>query len=660
MNNIEGLNEQQKKAVLHTDGALLIIAGAGAGKTKTITHRIVHLIESGVEPNKILAITFTNKASKEMRDRVSSLIKESGVVHGEEAFFNRPFVSTFHSLGVHILREKGKYIGVPKNFTILDQTETLATLKEAIKIRDFDPKTYEPRKIHHIISKQKNDLVSLENFTENAGDNYFSRTLISIWGKYEELLKERKSLDFDDLIQKSVFLLRKEKEVQQYYQNKWTHIHIDEYQDTNSAQYELSRLLVDEKQNICVVGDVDQNIYGWRGADIKNLLNFEKDYRETTTVLLEQNYRSTQTILSVANQVIKKNKLRVEKNLFTKKGEGDKISFFDAYNEGDEARFIAREALNLIKEGISPSEIAILYRANFQSRTLEEAFLTVGTPYQVLGVKFFERKEVKDILSYLKASLNQDSLYDIKRIINVPVRGIGKVTLAKVFAGTESELPPKMQEKIAEFRKILNEIKKESEEKKTSELIKFILKRSGIEKMLKEGNEEEQERLENIRELVTLATKYDLYPPEEGLERLLSDAALATDQDSLEKPNEAVKLMTVHSSKGLEFSHVFISGLEQDLFPHKNIDGTEKNKEDKEEERRLFYVAITRTKEKLYLSFAAMRTIFGSQQMNTPSEFLSDIDEEFLEPAREGRGKTIFDLEDGENKSSGKTVYLDF
>jgi len=660
MNNIEGLNEQQKKAVLHTEGALLIVAGAGAGKTKTITHRIVHLIESGVEPNKILAITFTNKAAKEMRDRVSSLIKESGVIHGDEAFFNRPFVSTFHSLGVHILREKGKYIGVPKNFTILDQTDTLATLKEAIKIQDFDPKTYEPRKIHHIISKQKNDLVSLENFIENAGDNYFSRTLISIWRKYEELLKERKSLDFDDLIQKSVFLLRKEKEVQQYYQSKWTHIHIDEYQDTNSAQYELSRLLVDEKQNICVVGDVDQNIYGWRGADIKNLLNFERDYRETTTVLLEQNYRSTQTILSAANQVIRKNELRVEKNLFTKKGEGDKISFFDAYNEGDEARFIAREALNLIKEGVSPSEIAVLYRANFQSRTLEEAFLIVGTPYQVLGVKFFERKEVKDILSYLKASLNQNSLYDIKRIINVPVRGIGKVTLAKVFAGTESELPPKMQEKIADFRKILNEIKKESEEKKTSDLIKFILKRSGIEKMLKEGNEEEQERLENIRELVTLATKYDLYPPEEGLERLLSDAALATDQDSLEKPTEAVKLMTVHSSKGLEFSHVFISGLEQDLFPHKNLDGTEKTKEDKEEERRLFYVAITRTKEKLYLSFATMRTIFGSQQMNTPSEFLSDIDEEFLEPVREGGSKTIFDLEDEENRPSGKTTYLDF
>ena len=655
MDNTKGLNDQQKQAVLHKDGALLIIAGAGAGKTKTLTHRIVNLIESGVEPSKILAITFTNKAAKEMRDRVSTLIKKSGVVHGEESFYNKPFVSTFHSLGVHILREKGKHIGVPKHFTILDQTETLATIKEAIKSQNLDPKQYEPRKIHYIISKQKNDLVSLENFAENAGNNFFHKIVVSVWQKYEALLAERKGLDFDDLIQKPVHLLQNEKEIQKYYQNKWTHLHIDEYQDTNTAQYELSQLLVSTEKNICVVGDVDQNIYGWRGADIKNLLNFEKDYPATTTVLLEQNYRSTQNILGAANQIIKKNELRVEKNLFTKKGEGEKISFFDAFNEGDEARFIARESLNLIKEGVSPSDIAVLYRANFQSRSLEEAFLTIGTPYQVLGVKFFDRKEIKDILSYLKASLNPDSLYDIKRSINIPTRGIGKVTLAKIFAGTESELSPKMQEKVSNFRKILTDIKRESESKKTSELIKFILKHSGIEKMLLGGGEEELERLENIRELVTLATKYDIYPPDEGLEKLLADAALATDQDSLEKPNEAVKLMTVHASKGLEFSYVFITGLEQDLFPHSNIDGSKKSKAELEEERRLFYVAITRAKEKLYLSFSAVRTIFGSQKINTPSEFLSDIGKEFLEPVREEG----CDLEDTSDGSSGKTVYLE-
>ena len=654
MDNIKGLNEQQKQAVLHTDGALLIVAGAGAGKTKTITHRIVHLIETGVVPNEILAITFTNKAAKEMRDRVSSLIKKSGAVAGADTFYNKPFVSTFHSLGVHILREKGEHIDVPKNFTILDQTETLATIKEAIKAQNLDPKQHEPRKIHYIISKQKNDLISLRDFTEKASDNYFNKVIALVWKKYEVLLTERKGLDFDDLIQKPVRLLQKEKEVQKYYQNKWTHLHIDEYQDTNTAQYELSQLLVSTEQNICVVGDVDQNIYGWRGADIKNLLNFEKDYPNTTTILLEQNYRSTQNILGAANQIIKKNELRVEKNLFTKKQEGEKISFFDALNERDEARFIAREARNLIKEGVPPSDIAVLYRANFQSRTLEEAFLTIGTPYQVLGVKFFDRKEVKDILSYLKASLNPASFYDIRRSINVPTRGIGKVTLARIFADREHELSPKMQEKVAHFRTILTDIKRESENKKTSNLIKFILKHSGIEKMLLSGGEEELERLENIRELVTLATKYDGYPPEEGLEKLLADAALATDQDSLEKPTEAVKLMTVHASKGLEFSHVFITGLEQDLFPHSNIDGSKKSKTELEEERRLFYVAITRAKEKLYLSFTSVRTIFGSQKINTPSEFLSDIGEEFLEPVREEG----FDLKES-SETSGKTVYLE-
>ena len=655
MDNLKGLNDQQKQAVLHTDGALLIVAGAGAGKTKTLTHRIVHLIESGVKPNKILAITFTNKAAKEMRDRVSSLIKKSGVVHGEGAFYNKPFVSTFHSLGVHILREKGELINIPKHFTILDQGDTLAITREVIKTQNLDPKQYEPRKIHYIISKQKNDLVSLDDFAKSGGNNYFHKIVVSVWEKYETLLTERKALDFDDLIQKPVLLLQKEKDIRKYYQNKWTHLHIDEYQDTNTAQYELSQLLVDVEQNICVVGDVDQNIYGWRGADIKNLLNFEKDYPKTTTILLEQNYRSTQNILGAANQIIKKNELRVEKNLFTKKGEGEKISFFDAFNEGDEARFIARESLNLIREGVSPSDIAVLYRANFQSRTLEEAFLTIGTPYQVLGVKFFDRKEVKDILSYLKATLNPDSLYDIKRSINMPARGIGKVTLARIFAGREHELSPKMQEKVASFRKILADIKKESENKKTSDLIKFILKHSGIEKMLSGGGEEELERLENIHELVTLATKYDKYPPEEGLEKLLTDAALATDQDSLEKPTEAVKLMTVHAAKGLEFAYVFITGLEQDLFPHSNIDGSKKNKEEKEEERRLFYVAITRAKEKLYLSFSSVRTIFGSQKINTPSEFLSDISEEFLEPVREEG----VDLENTSDESSGKTVYLE-
>ena len=648
---LNNLNEKQKQATLLTEGPLLIVAGAGAGKTKTLTHRIAHIIEKGVTPSKILAITFTNKAAKEMRDRVEALIKEKNVVYGGESYFNKPFVSTFHALGAYILREKGKHIDIPRHFTIFDQTETLATVKDSLKAKNFDPKQYEPRKIHHIISKQKNDLTSLDDFLESAGNNFFYKIVATVWQKYEELLTERKALDFDDLILKSVLLLQKEKSAREHYLNKWEYIHIDEYQDTNKAQYALSRLLVGENQNICVVGDVDQNIYGWRGADIKNLLSFEKDYNKTTTVFLEQNYRSTQTILTAANQVIKKNELRVEKNLFTKNKEGEAITVFDAFDEGDEARFVAREAQNLIRDGKNPSDIAILYRANFQSRALEEVFLTLGIPYQVLGVKFFERKEIKDILSYLKASLNPDSMYDIKRAINTPTRGIGKVTLARMFAGMEHELPLKIRAKVAKFKEILTEIKKQSATQKTSALIKFILKYSGIEKMLMEGGEEELERLENCRELVTLATKYDIYPPQDGLEKLLADAALATDQDSLEKPEDSVKLMTVHAAKGLEFSYVFITGLEQDLFPHANLDGSKKNKEEKEEERRLFYVALTRAKEKLYLSFAYARTIFGSKQMNPPSEFLSDIDPSILEWVRD---KAI-DL----NNPPEKVVYLD-
>jgi DNA helicase-2/ATP-dependent DNA helicase PcrA len=655
MDILSGLNEQQRQAAQHIDGPLLIVAGAGAGKTKTLTHRIAHLVQSGVAPQNILAITFTNKAAAEMRDRVEKMLGEQTPSHATERLFFKPFVSTFHSLGVHILRESGTHVGIPRNFTILDQTDTLAVTKEAIKASDFDPKQYEPRKIHNIISAQKNELTTLDDF-RNAASNYFHDIVAEVWAKYEKMLRERKALDFDDLIQKTVLLLQNHESVRHHYQGVWKYVHIDEYQDTNKAQYELSRLLVDSHKNICVVGDTDQNIYSWRGANIKNMLNFERDYPDATTILLEQNYRSTQTILAAANQVIKKNQYRVEKTLFTKNTKGEQIAFFDAFDEEDEASFVARESKNLIREGVSPSDIAVLYRANFQSRVLESAFMKHDVPYQVLGVKFFERKEVKDLLSYIRAAQNPDSLYDIKRIINTPTRGIGKVTIAKMFAHQEHTLPAKTQDRIAEFRKILTDIHAVSLVKKPSETVAFALKASGLEASLQNSTEEDLERLENLKELVTVATKYDELPQEEGIEKLLSDAALASDQDSLEKYQDAVKLMTVHASKGLEYKYVFITGLEQDLFPHHKFDET-LSKEDQEEERRLFYVAITRAEHKLYLSYAAMRTIFGSKQMNVPSEFLSDIDQEFLTPVREG-GLGMFD--DHDNDTGGKVVYLDF
>jgi DNA helicase-2/ATP-dependent DNA helicase PcrA len=652
MDTLTGLNEKQREAAAHTDGPLLIVAGAGAGKTKTLVHRIAHLIHSGVSPQSILAITFTNKAAREMRDRVGAILEQTEHTHSTERLFNRPFVSTFHALGVHILKESGHHIGIPKHFTISDQSDTLALTKEAVKACSLDPKQFEPRKIHNIISAQKNALISREDFQREAG-NYFQEIVAEVWEKYEKLQKKQGTLDFDDLIQKTVELLQTQHAIREHYQNTWTHMHIDEYQDTNTAQYELSRLLAEKRKNICVVGDTDQNIYSWRGANIKNMLRFETDYPDATVVLLEQNYRSTQRILDIANTIIKKNRYRVEKNLFTENKEGDRIAVFDAFSEDDEALFVAREAGRLIAEGVSPNKIAVLYRANFQSRALESAFLKLNVPYQVLGVKFFERKEVKDLLSYIRAALNQESLADIKRVINTPTRGIGKVTLAKIFAGEKGSLPAAMRTKVDAFYNILSRIHAEISTKKPSEVIKYALKESGIEKSLMNGTDEDVERLENLKELVTLATKYDELPQGEGVEKLLADAALASDQDTLEKKTDAVKLMTVHAAKGLEFPYVFVTGLEQDLFPHHKFDET-LSKEDQEEERRLFYVAITRAEEKLYLSFAATRMIFGSQQVNVPSEFLQDIDEEHMEMVREG--SHMYDTDD----TPGKVVYLDF
>ncbi|MEK9184766.1 MAG: 3'-5' exonuclease, partial [Patescibacteria group bacterium] len=381
---------------------------------------------------------------------------------------------------------------------------------------------------------------------------------------------------------------------------------------------------------------------------IENIMNFENDYPNAKVILLEQNYRSTQTILTVANRIIEKNVMRRKKNLFTKNEEGDKITVYAGYDEVEEARFVADTCRNLIASNISAREISVLYRANFQSRVLEELFLSKDVPYQILGTRFFERKEIKDILSFIRAGLNPESLADIKRIINVPPRGIGKVSLLKILAGKENELTGAMQQKIIDFRALLERIKEMIFKDKPSEIVKFVLQESGLEKVLKNGTEEEQEKLENIRELVTLATKYDLLPLGEGLEKLLEDAALASDQDELEKNRDAVKLMTVHSAKGLEFDYVFIVGLEEDLFPHKKFDENDINDEEAEEERRLFYVALTRARKKIYLTYAHLRTIFGSKKANIMSQFISDIDEELLDTGK------------AEEVSGVKAIFIDF
>lgn len=635
---LEGLNSKQKEAVLHKEGPILIFAGAGAGKTRTITTRIMHLIKSGIEPRKILAITFTNKAAKEMRDRVLYSIENDTVLNNDLPK-EKPFISTFHSLGVHILKENSREIGLPRHFSIFDKNDSSKTIKDIVKDMGLDPKQHESNKILNIISREKSNLNSVDDFLETIrGENTTNHHELigQIWIEYEKRLRAEKALDFDDLLLKTYKLLKNNKEILEKYQNIWPYIHIDEYQDTNKVQYMIVKLLTEKRKNICVVGDIDQNIYSWRGADIKNIMNFEKDYPEAKIVFLEENYRSTQNILAVANLIIKKNQNRIEKNLFTKNGEGEKISLYNGYNENEEAHYIANKCQELIKNGVEAQEIAILYRANFQSRVLEEAFLSKSVPYQVLGTKFFERKEVKDIISFIRASLNPDSLTDIKRIINVPARGIGKVTILKIFAGQKENLPINLKIKVDSFYNLLNKIGKLALEKKPSEVVKYIITESGLEKELKDGSDEDKERLENLYELATLAIKYDYLPIGEGIEKLLEEASLASDQDSLDqtiqdkKKEKAVKLLTVHASKGLEFDYVFITGLEEGLFPHEQLEKL-KNKDNDEEERRLFYVAITRAKKKLFLTNASTRTIFGSTQTNIPSQFITDIDDEYLE-----------------------------
>ena len=617
---LESLNDKQKEAVLYEKGPLLIVAGAGAGKTKTITHRIIHLIHQGVKPSAILAVTFTNKAAKEMRERVLALLGER--VHGAQS--ESPFVSTFHALGVHIIKENAHLIGLTKHFAIADEHDALVIIKDAMKARDIDPKQYEPRKIKSIISKSKGDFVTVDTFNQNANSSLASVVGL-IWRDYERALKNEKALDFDDLLLETVLILKKYPEVKQMYRERWQYIHIDEYQDTNEVQYELVKLLVGKDENICVVGDTDQNIYSWRGANIKNMLHFEKDYPDAKIILLEQNYRSTKNIIEAANSVIGKNQYRMPKTLFTENKVGETISVYEAYDESYEAKFVASKINELLRDN-NPEDIAILYRANFQSRILEEALLAEQIPYQVLGVKFFERKEIKDLLSYIRAAYNRESLSDIKRIINTPTRGIGKVTLVKLFANQFADLPATMQIKINKFYELLGDMKDYADIHKPSEAIKFVIEKSGLEEELSHGTSDEQERLENMRELVTLATKYDGMPEGVGMEKLLEDASLASDQDSLihkkDDKKQGVRLMTVHASKGLEFKYVFITGLEQDLFPHTN---GSKTKEDSEEERRLFYVALTRAEHKLYLSYATLRTIYGMKQVNSPSEFIYDI-----------------------------------
>jgi DNA helicase-2/ATP-dependent DNA helicase PcrA len=647
---LTGLNGPQKEAVLATEGPLLILAGAGSGKTRVITHRIVHLIHQGVAPHHILAVTFTNKAAKEMRERVLALIEKYPPAH-RAAIDSHPTVTTFHALGVRILREHHETLGLRRHFTIYDRADSIRAIKTALERGGYNPKEFEPRKIISKISRAKGDAKTPASFKE-AATSYPDRVAAEVWSSYEDIMQNEHALDFDDLLIKTLRLLENYPHIRETLQRRYQYIHIDEYQDTNRVQFEIAQLLAGTNHNLCVVGDIDQNIYSWRGADIKNVLQFERFFPTTKTILLEENYRSTKNIIGASNDVIEKNKNRVAKAVFTENGEGEKISLYAAMTGVDEAEYIARSAQKLIATGIAPSQIAVLYRTNFQSRVLEEAFLNVNVPYQLLGTKFFERKEVKDVLSYLRLALNPGSTADLARVINEPARGIGKVTMLKVMEGKRSELKGATLEKVARFDQIMLDIADEARTKPLSETLKFIIKRTGIETELKKnGTEDDLSRLENLRELVTLGTRFDELPPEEAVEALLENAALQSDQDELKAKEEhdAVRLMTVHSAKGLEFPYVFICGLEEGLFPHERLDDAGI---DHEEERRLFYVALTRAEKKVYLTYAHMRTIYGSQRVNIPSSFLNDISTEYIESSNpKGWGNTSSGYE--------TTIFLD-
>lgn len=638
-NYLNDLNVEQQRAVLHSKGPLLIVAGAGTGKTKTLTYRMLHMINNGVLAENILAITFTNKAAAEMRERLHAMLGEHR---------HMPLMKTFHGLGVYILRIFYQEAKLRKEFVIMDTTDTTRLIKECMEELSIDTKQYDPRTIKTIISNAKNAGKNVFDF-ESEIYNPTTGNAVNVWRLYEEKKQKEHALDFDDLLVKTKELLETNADVRKKLQEKFKYVHIDEYQDTNEIQYQIAKILAGTEHNICAVGDTDQNIYSWRGANIKNMLNFERDFPGTVTILLEQNYRSTKNILSVADAIITKNTARIEKTLKTEKHDGDLVTCFVGLNESHEARLIAGEIKTLLSKGIPATEIAILFRTHFQSRALEEACLHAEIPYQVLGVKFFERKEIKDLVSYVRASLNPDSLSDIKRTINEPKRGIGKVALAKIFAGQAGELSGAAGGGYRDYMNILNDIRSVAAQKIPSEVVRYAIHRSGMFTAYSNGSADEKERLETMEELVTYALRYDDMPIGDGVLQMLEDISLLSEQDNIRDDRPAVRLMTVHAAKGLEFNYVFVSGMEQGLFPHAGYD-EKKGKEEQEEERRLFYVAVTRARERLYLSHAYARTVYGQQNFNAPSEFLSDIPAALLDYADTG------DIPD----EPLKTVYLEW
>ena len=621
MKYLEGLNEAQKRAVLTTNGPVSVIAGAGSGKTRVLTTRIYHLIREGVPADQILAVTFTNKAAREMRDRVHMMLGDD--VHPSGS----PFIATFHGLGRELLESYGKEIGISRFFSIYDRADSEKAVAVALKTLDVGTKELSPRAVLGRISRAKGEGIRAQEFYEKQGRGSFgSRIAAEVWRMYEKTLAAEKALDFDDLIALPVRLLEEHEYIRALAQDRWSHIHIDEYQDTNSLQERLAGILAEKHKNLFVVGDGDQAIYGWRGAKMENILNFEKKYHDAQTIILERNYRSTKNLVDAANAVIEKNKNRKEKHSTTEHGAGEPIIVHMAINAEDEARWIAHRIKYLMSEGQKPEEIAILFRTNFQSRALEEGLLNAGVPYKLLGTHFFARKEVKDALAWMRLALDPSREVDKVRAAASPPRGIGRITLGKLTAGQREQLRAGELAKVEAFERIIAELASAADTLVPSEFVKLVIEKSGMRRALvDEGSDEDRERFENIEELASVAARHDSIVGKEGIAAFLSEAALASDQDELDREEKTgVTLMTVHAAKGLEFNTIFVSGMEEGLFPHQGMG--ENNDRDEEEERRLFYVAMTRAKTRLFLTLARIRKIYGSDYITEPSSFLADID----------------------------------
>lgn len=633
---LAGLNAEQRRAVETTEGPLLIQAGAGSGKTKTLTHRIAYIIASSkASPYNILAVTFTNKAAKEMRERVAKLLSEDP---DNRSFM--PYMGTFHSICVRILRQDGEHVGIPKNFVIFDEADRIAAIKQASKQKMLDEKSFPAKQIGSIISNAKNEMVSPEEYA-GAGSTPLQRAAADIYPLYEQALREAAALDFDDLIQRTALMLQENAEIRAKWKRRFKYVMIDEYQDTNAAQYKLVKLLTNENNNIAVVGDDWQSIYSWRGADFRNILRFENDYPSCTVIKLEQNYRSTKHILNAAHAIITKNQQRSEKELWTESNDGLPVQMLQVVNERAEGEAIVRRIRNGVDSGYRKfSHFAVLYRTNAQSRSVEETFIHYGIPYRIVGgQRFYDRKEIKDLMAYLRLIYQPEDRVSFIRAVNVPSRGIGdrsletfliwqrqnKMTLLEALTEVETcdNLNARAVKGLSELGDMLATMRDIMQDASPAGVVDSLIRRLDYYGYLSDGTPQSESRIENVKELVSVANSYE----EQGMDVFLEEVALVSDVDQADLEGNAVTFMSLHASKGLEFPVVFMIGLEESVFPHSRA---LYDQSEMEEERRLCYVGMTRAREELYMLYASSRMLFGGVQHNPPSRFLSEVDAKFV------------------------------